>query len=159
MLIVVRHAEAGRKGGWGDPDLQRPLSAEGHDQAEGLVVRLDDYPVERIMSSPAVRCVQTVEPLARNRLLQVEEVAALGVDADAALVESRFVHGEANNAVLCTHGELIGRLFARLVPAGLAVEEPLLWPKGSAWLLWRVQHQLRARFLAPLALDHRTYAS
>ena len=158
MLIVVRHAEAGSKGSWGGPDLHRPLSPEGHDQAEGLVVRLDDYPAERILSSPAVRCLQTVEPLARDRLLQIEEVAALGVDADAALVASRFVHGEAGNAVLCTHGELIGRLFARLVPAGLAVEEPLRWPKGSAWLLWRVQHRLHARFLAPLALDHRTYA-
>jgi 8-oxo-dGTP diphosphatase len=158
MLILARHGEAGRKGGWGGPDLQRPLTPEGLDQAEGLVVRLDDYPVDRILSSPAVRCLQTVEPLARDRLLQVEEVAALGVDADAALVASRFVHGEASNAVLCTHGELIGRLFDRLVPAGLAVEEPLHWPKGSAWLLWRVQHRLHARFLAPLALDHRSYA-
>jgi broad specificity phosphatase PhoE len=81
MLIVVRHAEAGIKGSWDGPDLRRPLSAEGRDQAEGLVVRLDDYPVERILSSPATRCLQTVEPLARDRLLQVEEVAALGVDA------------------------------------------------------------------------------
>ena len=158
MLIVVRHAEAGSKGSWGGPDLHRALSPEGHNQAEGLVVRLDDYPVERILSSPAVRCLQTVEPLARERLLQVEEVAALGVDADAARVESLFVDPEAANVVLCTHGELIGRLFARLVPAGLAVEDPLLWPKGSAWLLWWIHHRLHARFLAPLALDRRTYA-
>jgi hypothetical protein len=34
MLIVVRHAEAGIKGSWDGPDLRRPLSAEGHDQAE-----------------------------------------------------------------------------------------------------------------------------
>ena len=53
------------------------------------------------------------------------------------------------NVVLCTHGELIGRLFARLVPAGLAVEDPLLWPKGSAWLLWRTGRRLHARFVAP----------
>jgi hypothetical protein len=52
-------------------------------------------------------------------------------------VESLFVDPEAANVVLCTHGELIGRLFARLVPAGLVVEDPLLWPKGSTWLLWR----------------------
>jgi broad specificity phosphatase PhoE len=158
MLIVVRHAEAGAKGSWDGPDLGRPLSAAGHDQAEGLVVRLDDYPVERILSSPAVRCLQTVGPLARDRLLQVEEAAALGVDADAALVESLFVDPEAGDAVLCTHGELIRQLFARLVPAGLAVEEPLAWPKGSAWLLWRTQHRLHARFLAPLALDRRSLA-
>jgi broad specificity phosphatase PhoE len=158
MLIVVRHAEAGSKGSWAGPDLHRPLLPEGNDQAEGLVVRLDDYPVEQILSSPAARCLQTVEPLARDRLLQVEEVAALGVDADAAQVESRFVHPEAANVVLCTHGELIGQLFGRLVPAGLAVEDPLRWPKGSAWLLWRTDRRLQARFVAPLALDRRAYA-
>jgi phosphohistidine phosphatase SixA len=158
MLIVVRHAEAGSKGSWAGPDLHRPLSPEGHDQAEGLVVRLDDYPVERILSSPAARCLQTVEPLGRDRLLQVEEVAALGADADAARVELLFVDPEAANVVLCTHGELIGRLFARLVPAGLVVEDPLLWPKGSTWLLWRTHRRLHARFLTPLALDRRTYA-
>ena len=158
MLIVVRHAEAGTKGSWDGPDLRRPLSTEGRDQAEGLVVRLDDYPVERILSSPATRCLQTVEPLARDRLLQVEEVAALGVDADAAQVESLFLGREAANAVLCTHGELIGHLFARLVAAGLTVEDPLVWPKGSAWLLWRTSHRLHARFVAPLALVRRSYA-
>jgi hypothetical protein len=68
------------------------------------------------------------------------------------------VHREAANAVLCTHGELIGGLLARLVPAGLAVTEPLRWPKGSAWLLWRTHRRLPARYLAPLALDRRTYA-
>ena len=158
MLILARHAEAGRKGGWGGPDLQRPLTPEGLDQAEGLVVRLEDYPVERILSSPAVRCLQTVQPLARDRLLRIEEVAALAVDADPAQVASLFLDREVVNAVLCTHGELIGQLLTRLVVAGLAVEEPLHWPKGSAWLLWRTGYRLHARFLAPLALDRRTVA-
>jgi phosphohistidine phosphatase SixA len=31
-------------------------------------VRLEDYPIERIMCSPTRRCRQTVEPLARDRL-------------------------------------------------------------------------------------------
>jgi hypothetical protein len=53
---------------------------------------------------------------------------------------------------------LIGRLLARLVPAGLTVEDPLRWPKGSAWLLWRSRRRLQARYLAPLALDRRTLA-
>jgi Histidine phosphatase superfamily (branch 1) len=72
LLIVVRHGDAGDKASWKGPDLLRPLSATGHSQAEGLVLRLADYPVERILCSRTVRCHQTVEPLARDRLLEIE---------------------------------------------------------------------------------------
>jgi len=65
MLVVVRHADAGDKQSWEGPDALRPLSPAGHRQAEGLVIRMEDYPVERILCSPTVRCLQTVEPLAR----------------------------------------------------------------------------------------------
>ena len=157
MLIVVRHGEAVYKGHWHGPDLRRPLSPAGRDQAEGLVIRLEDYPVERILSSPTVRCYQTVQPLARDRLLQIEPVATLGVDTSLAQVEALLWDRGLRNAVLCTHGETIGRLFTELVADGLVVQEPLQWPKGSAWLLWRGLRQVHARYLAPLALDRRTY--
>jgi phosphohistidine phosphatase SixA len=90
LLIVIRHGDAGDKATWKGPDLLRPLSAAGRRQAEGLVLRLEDYPVERILSSPTVRCHQTVEPLAGDRLLEIESVAALGVDAGPAQVRSVF---------------------------------------------------------------------
>jgi phosphohistidine phosphatase SixA len=153
MLMVVRHADAGHKGSWEGPDRLRPLSPAGRLQAEGLVVRLEDYPVERILCSPTVRCHQTVQPLARDRLLRIERVAALGVDTDPAEVLALFCDRELQNAVLCTHGEMIGRLLGQLAADGLDAEAPLDWPKGSTWLLQRVnQRRVRARYLAPLAL-------
>jgi broad specificity phosphatase PhoE len=78
MLLVVRHADAGDKRGWKGPDLLRPLSAAGRRQADGLVVRLEDYPIERILCSPSLRCVQTVQPLAGDRFLEIEPLAAKG---------------------------------------------------------------------------------
>ncbi len=72
ILLLVRHADAGDKRRWDAPDLLRPLSPTGWSQATGLVERLQDYPIERIMSSPAVRCQQTVQPLARDRYLPIE---------------------------------------------------------------------------------------
>jgi 8-oxo-dGTP diphosphatase len=69
MLLVVRHADAGDKGSWKGPDSLRPLSPAGCRQAEGLVFRLEDYPVDRILSGPTRRCQQTVQPLARDRFL------------------------------------------------------------------------------------------
>ena len=155
MLLVVRHADAGHKGSWDGPDVLRPLSPLGRLQAQGLVVRLEDYPVERILCSPTLRCHQTVQPLARDRLLRIEEVAALGVDAGPGEVVALFWDQGLQDAVLCTHGETIGRLFGQLVADGLVDEASLDWPKGSTWLLQRTSRRVQARYLAPLALGGR----
>ena len=154
MLLLVRHADAGDKRTWTGPDMLRPLSPDGHLQAEGLVVRLEDYPVERILCSPTLRCRQTVEPLARDRLLRIETVPALGVDASHAELLALFWDLELRNSVLCTHGEGIGLLLTRLIADALVVQDPLDWPKGSTWLLERInRRRIRGRFLSPLVLD------
>jgi phosphohistidine phosphatase SixA len=155
MLFVVRHADAGTKGSWDGPDMLRPLSPVGPRQAEGLLVRLEDYPVERILSSPTVRCHQTVQPLARDRWLPIEDVAALGVDASPGEVVALFWDQGFEDAVLCTHGETIGRLLGQLVADGLVDEASLDWPKGSTWLLQRTSRRVHAHYLAPLALGGR----
>ena len=105
MLLLVRHADAGVKGSWDGPDALRPLSPMGRRQAEGLVVRLEDYPVDRILCSPTARCHQTVQPLAGDRLLRIERVAALGVDASPADVLALVLDRRLRNTVLCNHGE------------------------------------------------------
>src|SRR5215218_9244132 len=82
MPYLVRHAHAGDKRAWQGPDSQRPLSTAGRQEAHGLLAHLRDYPISRIVSGPAVRCLQTVQPLAERRDLRVETADALGVDAD-----------------------------------------------------------------------------
>jgi phosphohistidine phosphatase SixA len=154
MLLVVRHADAGDKSTWVGPDSLRPLSPSGHLQAEGLVVRLEDYPVDRILCSPTLRCFQTVEPLARDRLLEVETVPALGIDTTSTQLLALFWNLELRNTVLCTHGEGIGLLLTRVIADVLLADDPLDWPKGSTWLLQRInRQQVRGRFLGPLVLN------
>ena len=70
MLLLVRHAHAGDKTRWQGPDRLRPLSLAGQAEAAGLVVRLEDFPIWRILTSPTLRCQQTVEPLARDHRLR-----------------------------------------------------------------------------------------
>lgn len=156
ITFLVRHGDAGVKGSWDGPDTARPLSPAGLDQAEGLVLRLEDYPVERILCSPTVRCHQTVEPLARDRVLGIEPLAALGVAADPSEILELLWDRRLGNAVLCTHGENIGQLFGLLAGHGLIAPAPLVWPKGSAWLLHRTDRRpVHARYLSPLALDRQ----
>lgn len=155
LLIVVRHGDAGSKENWNGPDRLRPLASSGRRQAEGLVLRLEDYPVEQILSSPAVRCQQTIQPLAEDRSLPVEPVAQLDVDAGPDQLRTILLDRRLHQTVLCTHGETISQLFALLVMEGLMVQEPLQWPKGSTWLLQHTQVHVRARYLPPLELDPR----
>jgi broad specificity phosphatase PhoE len=153
MLLLVRHAHAGEKQRWHGPDSLRPLSATGEAEAAGLLVGLEDYPIGRILSSPAVRCQETVQPLANDRHLHVEPLPALGVAADPAVVLALLGDLQVQDAVVCTHGEVIGEVLLRLVMAGLAVDHPLTWPKGSTWLLEAAGGQFRfGRFLPPLPL-------
>ena len=153
MLLLVRHAHAGDKSRWQGPDSLRPLSPAGQAEAAGLVVRLEDYPIGRILSSPTVRCQQTVQPLASDRRLPIEPTPALAVTADLAVVLALLEDPRVQDAVLCTHGEVIGQVLVRLAADGLAVDQPLAWPKGSTWLLHGANGRLTlARYLPPLPL-------
>ena len=156
MLLLVRHAHAGDKDHWQGLDSLRPLSATGQAEAAGLLVRLEDYPIGRVLSSPTVRCQQTVQPLALDRHLCIEPLPALGVAADLVVVLGLLGHLQAQDAVVCTHGEVIGQVLARLVTDGLVVDQPLVWPKGSSWLLEGVDGRFGfGRYLPPLQLADR----
>ncbi len=124
-VLLVRHATAGhRVEGTDDQDDQlRPLDDRGRRQAEGLVDALADYDIRHVLTSPAVRCRQTVEPLAGSLGLPVVERQELAegstVEDVLGLVSS--LNGE--TAVLCTHGDVVGELLG---------EES---KKGSTWVL------------------------
>jgi broad specificity phosphatase PhoE len=156
MLLLVRHANAGDKSLWQGPDSLRPLSSAGRAEAAGLVFRLSDYPIERLLTSPTVRCRQTVQPLAHDRRLPIEPAPALAATAGLGEVLTLLEGPELQDAVLCTHGEVIGQVLVRLVADGLAVDQPLAWPKGSTWLLDGANGQVKvARYLPPLSLTLR----
>jgi hypothetical protein len=71
-VLLVRHAKAGDREKWDAPDDLRPLTAKGEAQAEALVDLLAGYDIDRVLSSPYLRCTQTVAPLASARGLAVE---------------------------------------------------------------------------------------
>jgi phosphohistidine phosphatase SixA len=151
MVYLVRHAHAGNKAKWDGPDLARPLSPTGRSQAAGLVAQLRRHSVHRILSSVADRCRQTVEPLARQRGLAIETTDLLGVDATADGVLELLADPAIRRAVLCTHGELIGQVFDKLVAEGLDLGGRPRWPKGSTWLLGQAGgHVDKASYLGPL---------
>lgn len=106
IVYLVRHARAGHRESWeGEDDRLRPLDERGQRQAEGLVAQLAGRDFSRILSSPYVRCVQSVEPLAAARGLPVEAVDELAEGAGEAAALELFRSLDAP-AVASVHGDL-----------------------------------------------------
>jgi 8-oxo-dGTP diphosphatase len=121
-LLVIRHARAGDGSEWTGDDRKRPLDERGVRQAGALVDELADFPLTRILSSPYDRCVQTVDPLAMQRGLEVELRDELGEDGQQAegVALVRSLIGEP--VAVCVHGGLPEATFAeRLKKGGILV--------------------------------------
>ena len=106
MTLLIRHARAGKPDEWPGDDRRRPVDERGLKQAADLVEALSEYPLTRILSSPYDRCVQSVEPLAQARGLEVEIRDELGeerqLDDGVELVRSLLDQ----DVALCGHGGL-----------------------------------------------------
>jgi broad specificity phosphatase PhoE len=147
---LVRHAHAGSRSDWNGDDRHRPLSDRGADQAEWLRARLGDADVGRVVSSPFLRCVQTVEPLARAVEVEVEPDDALAEGADPQTALELLLSLEADNGVACSHGDLIPVLLRALVAAGMEVDGALLDKKGSLWVIELDDGRpIRGRYVPP----------
>jgi phosphohistidine phosphatase SixA len=149
MRVLVRHADAGDKRDWTGPDAERPLSTEGWEQAVALVDLLAGLRIERLLTSPALRCRQTLEPLAAAIGLDPQPLDELAVDADVHRLVAILQELRTDQAVLCTHGEVLQELFGQLRAGAMLqgqAEPP--WEKGSAWVLERLGNGFRGRYLA-----------
>jgi phosphohistidine phosphatase SixA len=149
-LYLIRHAKAESRASWWHEDVLRPLSSDGHGEAMGLVERLDGVPIARVISSPALRCRQTVEPLAAGLGLAVEIEPRLG--EGSSMSEAMALIGSLGNrpVVLCSHGDLIPGLVEKLAPGALELEGGNRVPKGSTWVFQgTLGETLRAAYLPP----------
>lgn len=111
-FLVLRHAHAAKRAAWAGDDVDRPLDPDGVGQADALVPRLAAYGLERVHTSAARRCVQTVCPYADSHDLAVitepelTELAYLEAPETtkariAALATDALRRGEAT--LLCGH--------------------------------------------------------
>ena len=135
-LYFVRHAKAGDRPSWDGDDLHRPLSSAGWKQAARLADRLELLDVSVLVSSPYVRCVQTLEPLAERlgREVTIDDRIAEEAPFEGSLDLLREVP---DGAVLCSHGDVIPETIDALVRRGLDVRSAPDWRKASVWAIER----------------------
>ncbi|MEI7858574.1 MAG: phosphoglycerate mutase family protein [Acidimicrobiales bacterium] len=134
-LLVVRHARAGRRSAYKGDDRERPLSSRGQVQADALVLLLAAFRPRRILSSPAVRCFETVRPLSEALGVPIESVSELDEgNGPAALRLMERMAGEP--AVLTTHGDVAEALLEVLASDRSAEERyKLRLLKGEVWVV------------------------
>jgi 8-oxo-dGTP diphosphatase len=159
-LILARHASAGRKADWAGDDFARPLDAAGEADASVLAGLLACFaPAARVISSPALRCTETVRPYAEGSGGTVEAEACLipyGRSPDfssrteqagalrhllSALVAQR------RPVVLCLHRENLPEVLAATcaalgVPAAVPADPAL--PKGGFWVAHAADGEMAA---------------
>lgn len=126
-LAIVRHGKAVGRSGWKGTDATRPLTERGVEQAAGLVSTLGAWSPKRIVSSPAVRCVTSVTPLAAARGIEIKREAGISQDAwEAGGDEVRRVIGKrvraGKNAVICSHSPVLPEIMREVA---LATGTPL----------------------------------
>lgn len=132
-LRLLRHTTAGDRSKWSGQDKNRPLTKKGRRQAEAIAESLRDAGIERILSSPYDRCVQSVEPLSRltGATIEVSDVLGEEPDLDATYAVVDGLVGA--NAVICSHGDVIPALINRMMWAGLSLSSRFYCSKGSMW--------------------------
>jgi 8-oxo-dGTP diphosphatase len=140
VLLVVRHAKAGKRSDWDGDDRLRPLSASGQKQAQQIGELLPLYGPDRVVSAPHVRCHDTVAPLglpvAEEPLLSEPAYAD---DPDATLARVRELAAQPGVTVVCSQGGVIPGVVAALardalVPVAVDVDD-VPSKKGSTWVL------------------------
>jgi phosphohistidine phosphatase SixA len=128
---LLRHAKAKNRLEWTEPDELRPLTKRGRREADAIAARLLGDPPGRLVSSPYVRCVETLAPLAAGLDLAIETTDLLAEGADGAEALALLVAlARGSNVACCTHGDVV-----YAIAHSLGLDGPHDVPVASAWEL------------------------
>jgi 8-oxo-dGTP diphosphatase len=151
-IELVAHMDAGDRRLWTEDQDVRPLSELGRRQAARMAEALANGPIDGLYSSPALRCRQTLEPLAERFGLPIVTMPELwetdgsrpppGWDSlppdMAPAMGGAYAAGRASSAlrqimiglpeglvIACSHGDVVPALIAFLTGSnGLSLPPP-----------------------------------
>ena len=148
---LVRHAKAKNRLEWSEADDLRPLTKRGRREAAALVEGLGGASPVRLVSSPFLRCVQTLEPLATVAGLQVETTELLAEGADGGAAAELLLSLANEQAVIaCTHGDVLFDVLRVVAATGVGLSGPSDAPVASSWIFEVVSGRFAsARFVPP----------
>jgi 8-oxo-(d)GTP phosphatase len=139
-VLVVRHGTAGRKSRFSGDDTKRPLDKRGRAQAEALVAQLTAFGASDVYAADRLRCHQTVEPLAEELGVAIQNEPSL-TEESYAKNPKRGRHrvlriaAQEGTPVICTQGKVIPDLIAWWCERDRVRPDKSRNRKGSTWVL------------------------
>jgi 8-oxo-dGTP pyrophosphatase MutT (NUDIX family)/phosphohistidine phosphatase SixA len=137
-LILLRHA---------GEDTDRPLSSHGERQARRLLSNLQPYAIEEMHSSSAVRCYETITPMARSMSIDFFFTDSLSEDVFNKDRERpvKYIHRLLVNdypVLACSHNPILPEVISSFVNKfGIEVTDIKLEP-GDAWVAHHIDREV-----------------
>jgi 8-oxo-(d)GTP phosphatase len=151
-VLIVRHGTAGSKKRYKGDDRLRPLDKRGRAQAESLVGQLLAFGANQLYAADRLRCHQTLEPLAEELGVPIQDEPLLTEEAyaeDRKAGRHRILEIAAagGTPVICTQGKVIPDLISWWCEPDNVRPDKSRNRKGSTWVvsLWQGR---------PVAADH-----
>lgn len=121
-IIALRHGKAVPPGSWDGPDATRPLLHRGLEQSQNVAPAVAAWSPKKLISSPATRCLATIEPVAALTGLPVKRSPGISQDAYEegtakvrSIVTKRIRKQE--SVVLCSHGPVLPEIIDAVADA------------------------------------------
>jgi 8-oxo-dGTP diphosphatase len=153
-LILLRHAKAISRGEWESDDGDRPLAQIGQIQAMRMLAQYLPYGISEIHTSDAVRCYETVVPMAHSLTLDLVYCSDLSEYAfvknrDLSLTAVTEIIESGLSALVCGHNPVLPWLVKKLIgkKSFKELERELL--PGEAWILHHKEGEIVAIDWAP----------
>jgi 8-oxo-dGTP diphosphatase len=139
-VLVVRHGTAGRKSRFSGDDTKRPLDKRGRAQAEALVAQLMAFGATDVYAADRLRCHQTVEPLAEELGVPIQNEPTLTEESYAKNPKRGRrrvlqIAEQEGTPVICTQGKVIPDLIAWWCERDGVRPDKSRNHKGSTWVL------------------------
>lgn len=139
-VLIIRHATAGRKARYKGDDTQRPLDRNGRAQAKSLVPQLMAFGASSLFAADRLRCVKTIEPLAREIDLPISVEPTLteeayAADPEAARQRLMEIIGLGGTPAICSQGRVIPYLIDWWCQRDGVKPDKSRNRKGSTWVM------------------------
>ena len=141
-FILLRHAKAITRDEWQGDDDDRPLDSYGQNQAKRLLAMYQVFNLEEIHTSDAVRCYDTVIPIAKGLNIRLEVTGKLSEDTfkkdkEKALDYAKDLMKLNESVLLCSHNPILPKILNKLSKKSeVDADEGKLLP-ADGWVIHR----------------------
>lgn len=153
-VILLRHAEAVSREGWLGDDGDRPLTEKGERQVQSLIESLHVFGIKEIHTSDAIRCFDTVAPIAQDFGLRPvinsdlsEYTYSRNKESAARYIKNLFERDEA--ILVCGHNPILSKIVKKMARRLDMYKEDFSLGKGDAFIIHRSKGKI-------YDLDHLT---